>query len=87
VRVCIAGACISEGQYRFMLRWGENPRDLDAHVQRPRPRPPQSAASQQPQGAALREPPPRPARGVAANHHRVMPNDVQHLGAQQHGCR
>ena len=29
---CIAGACIGEGQYRMVLRWEENPRDLDTHV-------------------------------------------------------
>jgi hypothetical protein len=29
---CIAGGCVGEGQFRFVLRWEENPRDLDTHL-------------------------------------------------------
>lgn len=29
---CIAGGCVGEGQFRFVLRWGEEPSDLDTHV-------------------------------------------------------
>jgi hypothetical protein len=29
---CIAGGCITEGQVRIVLRWGEEPRDLDSHL-------------------------------------------------------
>jgi hypothetical protein len=29
---CIAGGCINENQVRIVLRWGEEPRDLDSHL-------------------------------------------------------
>jgi hypothetical protein len=29
---CIAGGCINDNQFRIVLRWGEEPRDLDSHL-------------------------------------------------------
>jgi hypothetical protein len=29
---CIAGGCINENQFRIVLRWGVEPRDLDSHL-------------------------------------------------------
>ena len=31
-QVCIAGGCVGEGQFRVVLAWDENPRDLDTHL-------------------------------------------------------
>jgi hypothetical protein len=31
-QTCVAGGCLADGQYRVVLRWDRQPRDLDAHL-------------------------------------------------------